>query len=223
MQSKINFTYTGIIISINFLVFLILLVLGFDPYNCGLNICKDVALSPVLVLAGENLWTFITSMFSHFGLGHLAMNMISLMFIGGLVERLIGKKRFLWFYLVAGLFAGVLYVLLAGIFGTSEIGARLFGSPTTFAVGASGAIFGLGGLLAVLVPRMRVLVFFIIPMSMWAAMTFFIVVLWVVSFGTGLPIGNSAHFGGLIVGIIYGFYLKQKYPKKVEILRRRLI
>ena len=151
------------------------------------------------------------------------MNMISLMFIGGLVERLIGKKRFLWFYLVAGLFAGVLYVLLAGIFGTSEIGARLFGSPTTFAVGASGAIFGLGGLLAVLVPRMRVLVFFIIPMSMWAAMTFFIVVLWVVSFGTGLPIGNSAHFGGLIVGIIYGFYLKQKYPKKVEILRRRLI
>jgi len=223
MQSKINFTYTGIIISVNFLVFLILLVLGFDPYNCGLNICKDVALSPVLVLAGENLWTFITSMFSHFGLGHLAMNMISLMFIGGLVERLIGKKRFLWFYLVAGLFAGVLYVLLAGIFGTSEIGARLFGSPTTFAVGASGAIFGLGGLLAVLVPRMRVLVFFIIPMSMWAAMTFFIVVLWVVSFGTGLPIGNSAHFGGLIVGIIYGFYLKQKYPKKVEILRRRLI
>ena len=223
MQSKINFTYTGIIISVNFLVFLILLVLGFDPYNCGLNICKDVALSPVLVLAGENLWTFITSMFSHFGLGHLAMNMISLMFIGGLVERLIGKKRFLWFYLVAGLFAGVLYVLLAGIFGTSEISARLFGSPTTFAVGASGAIFGLGGLLAVLVPRMRVLVFFIIPMSMWAAMTFFIVVLWVVSFGTGLPIGNSAHFGGLIVGIIYGFYLKQKYPKKVEILRRRLI
>jgi len=219
MNKNFASTYTGIIIGVNVVAFLAYLVFA---YIFGESVLIPfVALQPALVIAGKNLWTFATSMFMHAGIGHLAMNMLSLLFIGSFVERLIGRKRYLWLYLGGGLFAGILFVVLAGLFGDSVLGERIFGSPYTFAVGASGAIFALGGLLAVLVPKLRVLVFFIIPMPMWAAMTFFIIVIWFFSFAAGLPIGNSAHLGGLIVGVAYGFYLNKKYPKRVEMLRNR--
>jgi membrane associated rhomboid family serine protease len=81
--------------------------------------------------------------------------MFSLWFIGGFVEKIIGRRRFLIFYLAAGLFAGIIATLGAGYFGYG-IGANIFGSPTISMLGASGAIFGLAGLLAVLVPYSRV-------------------------------------------------------------------
>jgi membrane associated rhomboid family serine protease len=43
-------------------------------------------------------------------------------------------------------------------------------------------------------------------------------VTWLVSSGTGLLIGNVAHFGGFLVGVIYGLYLKNKYPKKTKMI-----
>ncbi|MCK5449989.1 rhomboid family intramembrane serine protease [Candidatus Pacearchaeota archaeon] len=200
-------TYTGKIIVANVVAFVGFLILqsSMDP-NKAISL---IALVPSTILAGEGLWTFITSMFMHAGFGHLFVNMISLMFIGGFVEKLIGKKRFLGLYFASGIFAGFFFVLIALATGTDL---------NVYAVGASGAIFGLGGLLAVLTPKLPVLVFFIIPMPMWAAMGFLIVVLWVLSLGLGLPIGNVAHLGGLLVGLSYGFYLKRKYPKKTKMI-----
>lgn len=204
-----NFSYTSILIGINVVAFLIFMVLISGSDN-GSAIAL-IALMPASVLAGERLWTFVTSMFMHAGLGHLFVNMVSLMFIGNFVEKLIGKKRFLWLYLGGGLFAGLFFVLIALSTGVDM---------NVFAVGASGAIFALGGLLAVLTPRLPVLVFFVIPMPMWAAMGFLMFGLWALSLGLGLPIGNIAHLGGLIVGLSYGFYLKRKYPKKTEMIGR---
>jgi len=200
-------TYTGILIVVNVLAFILALV--FINSIGDENVVSLIALMPSAVLAGRNFWTFITSMFMHAGFGHLFVNMISLMFIGGFVEKLIGKKRFIVLYFVGGLFAGLFFVAIAGLTGVDL---------NVYAVGASGAIFALGGLLAVLTPRLPVLVFFIIPMPMWMAMVFLIVVLWALSLGLGLPIGNVAHLGGLIVGVGYGFYLKRKYPRKTRMI-----
>ena len=209
MQRKIFATYTGVIILVNVVAFVGFLILlnSFGEEN----IVGLLALQPAAVLAGKNLWTFVTSMFMHAGLGHLFVNMISLMFIGSFVERLIGKKRFLWLYFVGGLFAGLFFVLISFITGTDL---------NIYAVGASGAIFCLGGLLAVLTPRLPVLVFFIIPMPMWMAMIFLMGGLWIISAIAGLPIGNTAHLGGLLVGLGYGFYLKRKYPRKTRMISR---
>lgn len=211
-------SYTGWIILINVVVFLVFLVLA--SFYGELKVVEWIALQPSNILQGKFIWTFITSMFMHAGFGHLFVNMISLMFIGGFVERLIGKKRYLTLYLISGLFAGILFVVLAGLFGGSETGALIFGSPVAFAVGASGAIFGLGGLMAVLTPRLKVLLFFVIPMPMWLAMIFLLGFLWVLSFSLGIPVGNTAHLGGLIVGLAYGFYLKSKYPRKTAMISR---
>jgi hypothetical protein len=133
------------------------------------------------------------------------------MFLGSFTEKLIGKKRFLGLYLGAGLFAGLFFVIVAALTGS---GLNLY------AVGASGAIFALGGLLAVLTPRLPVLVFFIIPMPMWIAMVFLMFGIWALSLSLGLPIGNTAHLGGLIIGLSYGFYLKKKFPRKTQMISK---
>jgi hypothetical protein len=202
-------TYTGWIVGINVVAFLGFLIL---VSTIGWNASADLlALKPSNILQGKVIWAFVTSMFLHAGVGHLFVNMLSLLFIGSFVERLIGKKRFLGIYLGGGLFAGLFFVLVSYFTGTDL---------NVYAVGASGAIFALGGLLAVLTPRLPVLVFFIIPMPMWMAMIGMLAILWVMSLSLGLPIGNVAHLGGLLVGVGYGVYLKIKYPKKTQMISR---
>jgi len=209
--------YTGILILVNVIVFFIFL---FWSYYSGPGVITNFALQPSLILQGKNLWTIFTSMFLHAGIGHIAANMVSLIFLGGFVERLIGKKRFLYLYFIGGFVASLFFVIFAGVFGTTPFGAKLFGSPNSFAVGASGAIFALGGLLAVLTPRLKVLLFFVVPMSMWFAMVALTFLMWIISLGLPLNIGNTAHLGGLLVGVAYGFYLRWKYPKKTNMIAR---
>jgi len=122
--------------------------------------------------------------------------------------------------MISGIFAGLFFVFLSYFFGSSELGARIFGSPEIFAVGASGAIFALAGLLAILTPKLRVYVFFIIPMRMWFAMVVLLGGFWLASFFGNLPIGNTAHLGGLLAGAGYAFYLRKKYPEKTRQLAR---
>lgn len=227
-QNKESFiertSLTNLIIYINVIVFIIVtLLIAFNVAGeikeSDAGILKYLALSPELFTYGY-FWTLITSMFMHAGFGHLLVNMVSMFFIGNLIEKIIGRKRFLWFYMIAGIVAGLSFVGLAylGLFFGG--GQSFLGEIGNFAVGASGALFGLGGLLAVLIPRLRVFVFFFIPMPMWLAMVVLMFGIWILSAFGGLPIGNTAHFGGLVVGVIYGFYLRNKYARKVAVLNR---
>jgi len=207
-----NLSITGWIILINVILFIVAIFVGaYSSPNCNETACKFLALAPSNILQGKYLWTLLTSMFMHANFTHLFVNMISLMFIGSFVEKIVGRKRFLWFYLAAGLIAGLTFVFLALIF-NAEL--------NIYAVGASGAIFGLGGLLMILTPKLPVLVFFVIPMPMWIAMLFLLFVLWGVSIWANIPIGNTAHLGGLLVGVVYGVYLRQKYKRKITMLNR---
>jgi membrane associated rhomboid family serine protease len=217
MQRSFFKNYTGILVLINIIVFFIFL---FWSYYSGESVFTNFALQPSMILHGKHLWTIFTSMFLHAGVGHIFANMISLIFLGGFVERLIGKKRFLYLYFIGGFVASLFFVILAGLFGITPFGARFFGSPDSLAVGASGAIFALGGLLAVLTPRLKVLVFFVIPMSMWMAMIALTFLMWIISLGLPLNIGNTAHLGGLVAGVVYGYYLKYKYPRKTNMIAR---
>lgn len=134
---------------ITFIIFSILISINVLPIDF-------IALKPANIFQGQAIWTFITSMFMHDGFAHLFFNMFSLFFVGTFLERLIGKKRYFWFYIISGIFAGLVFVLLSGFFGTAGLGAKIFGSPDVAGVGASGAIFGLLGVLAVIVPYAKV-------------------------------------------------------------------
>ena len=138
--------------------------------------------------------------------------MISLMFLGNFVERLLGRKRFLFVYLISGLFAGIVFVL-SSLLLTSDF--------NTYAVGASGALFGLIGILMLLTPNLPVYIMFIpIPIKMKYAAPGMLILLWLISIAGNVPIGNMAHFGGFVFGLAYGFYLRRKYKNKTKYIQR---
>ena len=146
-----DFNITLLLIIANVVVFFLdLITESFYP-----KINDYLALTPSLIIHGQYLWTLITSIFIHASFSHLFFNMVSLFFLGMLVERIIGKKRFFWFFIIAGIFAGLFFALMSGLFGYG-IGEKIFGSPLIPGVGASGAIFGLVGILTVLIPKKKV-------------------------------------------------------------------
>ncbi len=181
-----------------------------------------LALRPSNILQGKLLWTIITHIFVHGNLPHLLMNMFVLFSLGSLCERIIGRKRFIWFYLASGIFAGLLSVFLSGFFGTAGLGEKIFGSPEIYMVGASGAIFAIAGLYVMLLPRLKFMIiflpFFSLPAYIMVPLMLF--VMWIASIVGGWPIGNVAHFGGFIAGLVFGFYLKTKYRNKVKKLQK---
>lgn len=206
--SKLSFlSVTSILILINIILFIIFAIL------LAMEIPLDyIAIKPSNILGGKYLWTFLTSMFMHGGFFHLFANMFSLFFVGRLVEKILGRKRYLYFYLISGLLAGIFFVLSSLIFSSDF---------NTYAVGASGALFGIVGLLVLLTPNLPVFVMFIpIPIKMKYAGPGILVVLWLLSVIADIPIGNTAHFGGLVAGLIYGFYLRNKYKKKTDYIRK---
>jgi membrane associated rhomboid family serine protease len=199
---------TSIIILVNVVCFILFTVL----ISSNLKFLDYIALNPSNILQGSYLWTFISSMFMHAGFFHLFVNMLSLFFIGSLVEKILGAKRYFYTYLATGLFAGLFFVL----------SSLLSTANDTYAVGASGALFGLIGLLMLLTPDLPVYVMFIpIPIKIKYAAPGILVLLWVISALGDVPIGNTAHLGGLILGLAYGFYLIKKYKNKTKYIRKQ--
>lgn len=139
----------------------------------------------------EQPWTILTSMFVHAGFGHIFGNMLTLFFFGTYLSRLVGDNKFLIVYFSGGILGSILYLLLA--------------PPLSVAVGASGAIYAVAGVLAVMRPKLKVLLYFIIPMPLWAVVLVFFVIF---SF---LPnVAWQAHMGGLFVGLIAGYFYRKR-------------
>ena len=144
------------------------------------------SLSPELVAGGQT-WRLVTSMFLHSGLTHLALNMISLYFLGYFAELTFGRGRFLALYALSGLAGGLAYLY--------------FGDFTGSAVGASGAIFGLvGGILGYAVRRGT--------FSRQNPVIRQLLILLVLNLFIGVSIPNislTAHIGGLLGGAAFGW------------------
>ena len=123
-------------------------------------------------------WRLITSAFLHYGPLHLGMNMLSLYFVGSVLEQVIGRWRYVLLYLVAG---------LAGAAGA------LVKTPNSATVGASGAIFGVLGALFILERRGNI--------ATGGQVLMFIVLNLVFTFAIpGISIGG--HLGGLAAGLL---------------------
>jgi len=209
---------TSIIIFINIFVFILTVILRI---SYGEKVYTYLALYPENILHGMYLWTLVTHMFIHASALHLLVNMFALYSLGTLSEKIIGRKRFTWFYLISGIFAGLLSCLLAGLYGYG-FWAKVFGTSTMYMVGASGAIFAVAGLFVVLLPKMRFSIIFIPFFSLpgYIMVPLVLIIMWAASIAANLPIGNVAHFGGFFAGLIYGYYLRVKYRKKIKMLER---
>jgi membrane associated rhomboid family serine protease len=133
---------TPVLVALNVAVFAWTVVTsGSLSRNALSPLFAEWALVPVAVADGE-WWRLITGGFLHFGPIHLLFNMWALWVIGRDVERALGRGRFLALYLVSLLGASTAVMLLT--------------TPGANVAGASGAVFGLMGALAVLLRRLRV-------------------------------------------------------------------
>ena len=178
------------LLGINIVFFLLQILSGQWFTSSFMLVSDDIFVRP---------WILITSMFLHANISHLFFNMYGLIIFGPLLEQRIGARRFLSIYLFSGLVAA----FISSFFYTR-------------ALGASGAIMGMLGALIILMPDLRLLFFFIVPMPLWAAG-----IVWAMmdTFGVFFPsgIGNIAHLVGMGTGLAYGFYLKKekiKFHKK---------
>jgi membrane associated rhomboid family serine protease len=131
-----------------------------------------------------------TAGFVHFGIFHIAMNMLLLYQLGNLLERVIGSARLLLLY-AAGLFAGSLGVLVA-----DSIGSQQGGGITG---GASGAVFGLMAAAAIGMHRRGINVF---RTGIGTTLMLNLVLTFAI---TGVSVGG--HLGGLVGGLLCGFVL----------------
>jgi uncharacterized protein len=166
---------------INVVVFL--LVLGFP------QILNELALQPAIILSQP--WTIITSIFTHQQFYHILANMISFYFFASFVGQLVGNKFMLIIYFAGGIVGSLFFMLLA---------------PLSAAIGASGAVFALGGALVVLRPNTKVVAFPIpIPMPIWVAIIGGFVIMSIIP-----GIAWQAHLGGLIAGLVFGWFLRKR-------------
>ena len=211
-----NWSVTNWLILINIVFF----AAAFPIISYSQKALAYIALQPIAFASGKYIWTLITSMFMHGNFFHLLINMFVLFQLGNLCEKIIGRRRYLWFYLISGITAGLAFVLAAYFFGNSDLGARIFGSPEIAAVGASGAIFAIAGLFMILTPKLRFAIvffpFFSLPAYIMIPLVLFVT--WLVSIGAGIGIGNTAHLGGFLVGLFYALYLKDKYKRKTKMI-----
>ncbi|MDQ0685009.1 membrane associated rhomboid family serine protease [Streptomyces achromogenes] len=136
---------------------------------------------PTEGVAEGEWYRLVTSMFTHEAVWHFAFNMLSLWWLGGPLERAMGRSRYLALYFVSGLAGSALAYLLA--------------SPGTATYGASGAIYGLFGATAVLMRHLRYDMRPIIAL---------LVINLIFTFSPGLNISWQGHVGGLVAGLVIG-------------------
>jgi len=167
---------------------------------------------PVLVAYGAKLnylinaphhqwWRFITPMFVHVNLPHLLVNMYSLWIVGPYVEKLYGSAKFIFFWVMTGI-AGVVgsYLSVQPRMATGGFGRFLFKTTDVASAGASGALFGLVGVLFVFGIKFRRE----LPEGFRRAfgtgmLPIIIINLFIGYIGRGF-IDNAAHLGGLLSG-----------------------
>lgn len=179
---------TLIFIGINLSVFVAMAISGvsvFEPSNEDL--LKWGANFRPSTTAGE-WWRLLTACFVHIGIFHVALNMYALLYIGVLLEPLIGGIRLAVAYLVTGLLASVM---------------SLWWHELIISAGASGAIFGLYGVFIALLAGG--LVEKNVRKDLLTSMLLFVG--YNLIFGLKAGIDNAAHIGGLIAGLLFGFAL----------------
>ena len=141
-----------------------------------------------------HVYQFVTYMFMHGGFSHIFFNMFALWMFGRIMEQVWGPKRFLIYYLVCGIGAGVV----------QELG-QLFGliNPLANTIGASGAVFGILLAFGMTFPNERL---FIIPIPFPIKAKYFVAFYAIIEIFEALSMADGvahlAHLGGMLFGLI---------------------
>lgn len=192
-----SYFITPIIIYINVLIYVLMFFSGFNPFESSIE---------TLIYWGGNLreltlngqqWRLLSNIFIHDGLIHLIFNTYTLLFIGKELETNLGKKNFLFSYIITGIFASL---------------SSIFFNVNIVSIGSSGAVFGMYGIITVLLFKKS----FILAKDRkksYVNSIFYILIYNVINGFKYQGIDNAAHIGGYLCGVILGltFYNSPKY------------
>jgi len=189
-----GYSITPILVDLNIAIFILMVA-------CGANFFLPN--SETLIKWGGNIrfltldgqwWRIITCCFIHIGILHLLLNMYAFLYIGLLLEPLLGRRRFATAYFLTGITASL---------------ASLYWHPNTLSAGASGAIFGMYGVFLALLTT------HLVEKTTRSALlsSIGIFVAYNLLYGANGTVDNAAHIGGLLGGIIIGYLY---YPSLVR-------
>lgn len=189
---NVSYVSTSLVI-INVIVFIICIFTGDMLYNRG-----KLSVFEFFILGEKG--RLLYSMFLHSGINHLFNNMLILFFLGAMIEKEVGHIRFGIFYFLSGIGGNLL-----------SLGTKIVSKDWSASIGASGAVFGMDGVLLALVlfsgNKMEhvspIRVAFMILYSLYSGFT-------------GTNIDNAAHIGGLLVGFLAGTIMCMIQRKKAH-------
>ena len=150
------------------------------------------ALNPIVEGANFQVWQLITYQFMHAGFGHIFFNMFMLWMFGMEIENILGSKKFLYYYLICGVAAGLAQLFIAPLF-----------SLPGLTIGASGAVFGVMIAFALMFPDRLIFLWFLIPIKAKYLIGFLFIleIFWIGDAGSN--VAHLAHLGGAIAGFIF--------------------
>ena len=157
-----------------------------DPY-----IAEALFLFPIG--KGFGIWQLFTYMFMHSGLTHLLFNMIALWMFGMELENGWGSRKFLLYYMLCGVGAGLSNLFIGPLFATP--------GPT---VGASGAIYGVLLAFGIIYPDRPIFLYFLLPIrARYFVMLYILLEIYSGVTGTADGIAHFAHLGGAAIGLVF--------------------
>jgi membrane associated rhomboid family serine protease len=176
------------------------------------NYIKWLGLWTGLVIHNLYVWQLVTYLFLHGGWFHIIFNLFALWMFGSDLESRWGGRKFLFYYFLTGIGAGILDVTLNALFVANP--------PPT--IGCSGAVYGVLLAYGMLFPERLIYMWGIIPVkAKW-----FVVIMgaieFVSSFGVGSGVSHFAHLGGMLFGFIYlrGWSLPYRWQLQYQGWRR---
>ncbi|MCL2276606.1 MAG: rhomboid family intramembrane serine protease [Treponema sp.] len=159
-----------------------------------IGLSSMLAMMPLAVIELGAVWSFITYMFMHAGVSHILFNMLGLFIFGPHVERQMGSKEFLVYYLLTGALAGVLSFFMY----------VLTGSLIVNLVGASGALYAVMIAYAIYFPNSIISIWGIIPLRAPVMVLIYTVLsIFFVVTGGGGNVAHLTHLAGFIFGWFY--------------------
>ena len=172
-----------------------LLIANLAVYVIQMLVRRELAfffgLTPALFWDQRALWQPVTYMFLHGGLTHILFNMLALWLFGGALETVWGSKRFLTYYFMTGIGAGLSNCILTP-------------HMTTPIIGASGAVYGLLAAYGVLFPESLLYIWGLFPIKAKYLVLIFGGVEFLSSLHPGAsPIAHLVHLGGMVIGVVY--------------------
>lgn len=190
------------ILFINFVIF----GLGFLYPNLNEYVHYYGAMNPILVAKEHMYWQFITYMFVHQNISHVFFNMLALLVFGLNLEKAIGSREFLLFYLVCGVLSGFFSFLVYWFTGYYRV----------FLLGASGAVYAVLFAYAVFFPRSVIFIWGIVPVP--APVLVFIYALIELGsqfFGSGSNVAHMTHLFGFLAAWLYFVLRMGIHPIKI--------